>query len=215
MLASKIEDIEKILSDNTINIITDIKLLNIECNDVTDIELGQRIANKLFKIMTDNKGCISLSANQIGINMKVCCVNVTQPFYFINPKIVRGEGMQVRFENCYSLPNNLERTVRFTKLTVECDNYDEMLYWDVSYLKPSEFANNMHALEVAVIQHEIDHLYGKTILDNIYKPTTIVNTVKYGRNDRVTVQDLSGNRYTIKYKDYETFRRNGFEITEI
>jgi len=48
----------------------------------------EKIAAKLLNYLNESKTGIGLAANQIGINKRVCVVNVKEPLVLINPKIV-------------------------------------------------------------------------------------------------------------------------------
>ena len=69
-------------------IIKDKSKLNKKCEEVTD-----------FK---EAENGIGLAANQIGINKRVCVVNVTEPLYFINPRIVDLQDDILYNEGCLS-----------------------------------------------------------------------------------------------------------------
>ena len=73
-------------------IIKDINKLKEVCEPCKSVEEGEEIASKLLKELTKSKNGIGLAANQIGINKRVCVVNVKEPLYFINPKIITLEG---------------------------------------------------------------------------------------------------------------------------
>ena len=69
-------------------IIKDKSKLKTKCKPVKDIIEGEEIASKLFNELVNSKiGGIGLAANQIGINKRVCIINVKEPIAFINPKI--------------------------------------------------------------------------------------------------------------------------------
>ena len=56
----------------------------------TDLETAQKIAVELFKTL-NQEGGLGLSSNQIGEDKSVCVVNVTNPFFLQNPKVVKKE----------------------------------------------------------------------------------------------------------------------------
>ena len=61
-----------------ISIIYDESKLSTVCERVDTLEEGERIAKELFKVLGKSGG-IGLAANQIGINKRVCVVNVNRP----------------------------------------------------------------------------------------------------------------------------------------
>ena len=49
------------------------------CDKVTSIEEGEAIAVKLLEELNQSGSGVGLAANQIGINKRVCVVNVKEP----------------------------------------------------------------------------------------------------------------------------------------
>ena len=69
-------------------IITEKTKLQTLCESVSSVEEGEEIAANLFNQLTESENGIGLAANQIGINKRVCVINVKEPLYLINPSIV-------------------------------------------------------------------------------------------------------------------------------
>ena len=69
-------------------IITEIKQLQLMCEEVKTVKEGEEIGAQLLKELTESDNGIGLAANQIGINNRVCVINVKEPLVLINPKIV-------------------------------------------------------------------------------------------------------------------------------
>ena len=69
-------------------IIKDRKELEIKCSPVS-IEEGEEIGVRLLHELRESENGIGLAANQIGINKRVCVINVKEPLVLINPKIRR------------------------------------------------------------------------------------------------------------------------------
>ena len=66
-------------------IITDKTKLQTKCSPVT-IQEGEEIGVKLLHELRESKTPgVGLAANQIGIQKRVCVVNVKDPFVLINP----------------------------------------------------------------------------------------------------------------------------------
>ena len=68
-------------------IITEETQLRILCEEVKTIKEGEEIGAQLLKELTETKQGIGLAANQIGINKRVCVVNVKEPLVLVNPTI--------------------------------------------------------------------------------------------------------------------------------
>jgi peptide deformylase len=165
-------------------IITEIKKLQIMCEEVKTVKEGEEIGAQLLKELTESKNGIGLAANQIGINKRVCVINVKEPIVLVNPRIVEHSEDQFVFaEGCLSFPGKHVKTGRYTSVTVETDNYDGKLHFTAD----SEDMNN--AFECACVQHEIDHLDGITMFERSVTPQPIRVPEKIGRNERVMITD--------------------------
>jgi peptide deformylase len=163
------------------------------------------ISTTLLKELRKHKG-IGLSANQIGLNVRACAINVKEPLVFINPRIVEMDEEQVVYvEQCLSIPKTMKKpvkTVRRKEITIECDNLGTVVFspdsdnWDSS----NDFWNDMGMLETVVIQHELDHLDGILITDKTRRYNETVRTNKVSRNQRVMVKLDDGSTDFVKYK---------------
>ena len=165
-------------------IITEETKLKILCEEVETIKEGEEIGVQLLKELTQSKNGIGLAANQIGINKRVCVVNVKEPLVLINPKIVEHSEEQFPFpEGCLSFPNKHIRTLRYVSIIVEADNHESKL----SFSAESDNIND--AFECACVQHEIDHLDGITMFERAIVSQPYKAPEKIGRNERVTITD--------------------------
>ena len=165
-------------------IITEETKLKLMCEEVKTIKEGEEIGAQLLKELTESENGIGLAANQIGINKRVCVVNVKEPLVLINPRIVeRSEEEFIFPEGCLSFPNKHVKTKRNVSVIVEADNHEGKL----SFSAESEDIND--AFECACVQHEIDHLDGITMFDRSVTPQPYKAPEKIGRNERVTITD--------------------------
>ena len=165
-------------------IITEMTKLQTLCEEVKTVKEGEEIGAQLLTELTKSENGIGLAANQIGINKRVCVINVKEPLVLINPRIVEtSEETFVFPEGCLSFPNKHIRVTRFVDVTVEADNHEGQL----SFSADSEDVND--AFECACVQHEINHLDGLTMFDFEYKQEPIKVEKKFGRNEKVTITD--------------------------
>ena len=177
----------------------------------TDLETAQKIAVDLFKTL-NKEGGLGLSANQIGEDKSVCVVNVTEPFFLLNPKIIKKEKEIVYREGCLSIPDKMVRTDRYEKIWVEADNVDDTMVFGPE--KDNQVDNDVLVLEAVCVQHEIDHLNGLTIFDREYKPEQYRRTEKkYGRNEMITISK-GKKTLTLKYKKGISYLEKGWKIIE-
>ena len=201
-------------------IITDKNKINEVCEPCKSIEEGEEIGKQLIEALIDSKSGIGLAANQIGINKRVCVLNVKEPVILINPKIVeKSEEMFVFMEGCLSFPDEAVKTQRHKWVKVKADNHKSTLYFSVWNDDSEEGYDKdkylMMAYETACVQHEIDHLDGKTMYDRqlVLSPWKRENE-KIGRNTKVLIKKGSESK-TIKYKKFEQMEKDGWTLAEV
>lgn len=104
---------------------------------------------------------IGLSAIQIGVPLRMFIVEpkllggaaADDPVVFINPEITwRSDDKELRIESCVSLPEVEVRIRRSSKIKVEA-----------SSLSTDRFEMELEDEAARVVQHECDHLMGKSI----------------------------------------------------
>ena len=190
-------------------IVKDKKNLATICEPVEDVREGEDIAAQLFDVLTESKGGIGLAANQIGINKRVCVINVKEPIALVNPVITEHSDLKFPFaEGCLSFPNKKVRTERYEWVKVKADNHVDELYFSADSRKIED------AFECACVQHEIDHLDGITMFDRKSKGITIKREgKKLGRNDKVTLTKGSKSK-VLKYKKIEPLLEDGWSLVE-
>ena len=164
-------------------IITEVSKLQTICESVSSVEEGEEIGAQLLKELTETKSGIGLAANRIGINKRVCVINVKEPLVLINPKIVEtSEETFVFPEGCLSFPNTHIRTKRYTSIKVKADNHKDELSFS------ADSKDSKDAFECACVQHEIDHLDGITMFDREFKQEPYHAPKVPGRNEKVTIK---------------------------
>ena len=203
------------------NIVTDkIKLQKV----VTDLPKNKSeedvISAALFTALEKEKG-FGLSANQIGVDKRMCVINIKQPMVLVNPKIVKRSEEAVQYiESCLSLPKTMRKpknTVRSISITVETDNLGTVEFGPDEKDKIGTDGHNYFAdeglLECVVAQHEIDHLDGILITDSVRAYNIQrVSEKKFGRNDKVMVKSPDGDTEFMKYKKAVPLLERGYEI---
>lgn len=167
----------------------------------------------------ERHGGIGLSANQIGLDVRACIINVKEPLVLINPIVTEVSKDTVAYvEQCLSLDKTMKKpvkTVRHKSFTVECDNLGTVIFSSDSneWKDSTEFFGDEGLLETVCAQHEIDHLNGILITDKVRRYTTTVTAPKkYGRNERVMVKLPNGKTEFMKYKKAEPLLAIGCQI---
>ena len=188
-------------------IIKDRKELEVKCSPVS-IKEGEEIATKLLHELRQSEDGIGLAANQIGINKRVCVVNVNNPIVLINPEIIEQSEEKFVFpEGCLSFPDSKVRTTRNVSIKVKSDNHKEVL----SFNAESKDIND--AFECVCVQHEIDHLNGITMFDREFKQVPIKREgKKIGRNEKVTITKGSESK-VLKYKKAQPMLEDGWTLS--
>lgn len=121
---------------------------------VTDEQ--RRTLSQMARLMYASSG-IGLAAPQVGIKESMIVVDVGTGLYkLINPKILKKEGHQVVEEGCLSVPGVYIKIKRAKKVLLEA--------WDENFRTLRIEAQDLLA---CVLQHEIDHLQGKLIVDYV------------------------------------------------
>ena len=157
-------------------------------------EEGNIIATELFQILNKRGDGIGLAANQVGIDAQVAVVNVREPLVLINPKIIEQWDDVDYYEGCLSYPKNGLHTKRYKNIIIkteqeECEWYFSGVEtgnqgkgsWEKEQSDKQD--QEQRLLEAICVQHEIDHLMGKTIHDRENKPKPIVMKKSVGRNE--------------------------------
>ena len=172
------------------------------------VEEGMEIATELFQILNRGKDGIGLAANQVGIDAAVAVLNIREPIILINPVITEQWDEIDYYEGCLSYPEKGVHTKRYKNIIVKSAQSESGWYfsgvesskgkgtWEESAKQDQE----QRLLEAVCVQHEIDHLMGKTIFDREKRLLPVKNDYKqYGRNEIVGITD--GDTYKdIKYK---------------
>ena len=114
----------------------------------------RQILKQMSETMYDDSG-IGLAAPQIGQSVQLIVVDIGEGLYkLVNPKIVKRQGRQSISEGCLSVPGVCIKVKRAKQVWVQAlDENGNSIEIDAKDL----FA--------CVLQHEIDHLKGKLIID--------------------------------------------------
>lgn len=113
----------------------------------------------MLKIMHHSKG-IGLAAPQIGVSKQLIVIDVGKgALKVINPKIIQKKGKRVMDEGCLSFPDLGIRVCRADKVKVKALNE-----------KGENIIIEAGDLLATCLQHEIDHLDGKLIIDYVRWP---------------------------------------------
>lgn len=131
-------------------------VLNREAKQITVINkeiitLAQDMIETMYKYYG-----VGLAAPQIGISKRMIVVDCgekyqKEPYILINPKVIEYKGTQLGEEGCLSLPGMYLPVIRADYVAVEATD-----------LSGKKFVVEGNELLSRCLQHEIDHLNGKT-----------------------------------------------------
>ena len=160
------------------------------------IDEGLSIAKDLFNILAKRKDGIGLAANQVGIDASVAVVNVREPLILINPVIKEQWDEIDYYEGCLSYPDKGIHTKRYKNIIIKTEQEEGGWYFSGaetgkegkgSWETSAKHDQEQRILEAVCVQHEIDHLMGKTIHERKID-TTVRAEKKIGRNQLVTIK---------------------------
>jgi peptide deformylase len=114
----------------------------------------RRILSQMAKVMYDDAG-IGLAAPQVGHSLQLIVVDIGDGLYkLVNPVIIKKQGRQSISEGCLSVPGVSVKVKRAKQVWLQAlDENSRCVEIEAKDL----FA--------CVLQHEIDHLKGKLIVD--------------------------------------------------
>ena len=122
-------------------------------------EENKIIIKNMINLMYQENG-IGLAANQAGYNRKIFVMDVSNerndPQVFINPVITTKNNIKMRdTEGCLSCPGEQVKVSRSISVNLE---------WQCEHGKDQH--KTFYHLPSRVVQHEMDHLNGKLIIDD-------------------------------------------------
>ncbi|MFA6142222.1 MAG: peptide deformylase [Candidatus Omnitrophota bacterium] len=144
------------MSDLKIKIFPE-EILRKKAKRIASVTVGEKKdLTEMAKVMYLSGG-VGLAAVQVGIDKQLVVIDVGDGLIkMINPSIVKSHGKETAEEGCLSVPGTIVNVRRAKSVTANYLNEDG----EVIQLKAD-------GLLARAIQHEIDHLLGKLIIDYI------------------------------------------------
>lgn len=123
--------------------------------DLTDPEIKTLIED-MWECMYHYDG-IGLAAPQVGVSKKIAVIDFEgEKYTLINPVITERKGSRKEDEGCLSFPGIYVNVESPESIKVEYENENgEFIKRDVD------------GFLACVFSHEIDHLYGRTLIDRV------------------------------------------------
>jgi peptide deformylase len=135
-------------------------VLKTKSNDVLHVtDEVRKLAKDMIDTMYAEHG-VGLAANQVGILLQIFVASADQvrgkELVFLNPKIIKKEGVIKEFEGCLSVPELYEPVKRAKKVTMRAMT----LGGEVVEITATGLLSR-------IFQHEVDHLNGILFVDRL------------------------------------------------
>ena len=123
------------------------------------------LCRDLVDTMYASPACVGIAANQIGIDLRAFCADVTGHkkadschglIVLVNPIVVSASAPVVAREGCMSVPDLTGNVARATEVVVRGTTPEGKMR-----------VIQANAFEARALLHELDHLEGKTFLDRV------------------------------------------------
>ncbi len=125
------------------------------------------LAGRMLELMREAEG-VGLAAPQVGLGLRLFVCNATgepgDDRVFINPRFIERSGGEEKEEGCLSIPGATVHVRRATHVVMEASDAEG---------KPIRAAGD--EFSARVWQHEMDHLDGRLIIDNMSASDEIAN----------------------------------------
>lgn len=142
-------------------------VLRKKARSIEEVTEGHRdILSSMAGLMYESSG-VGLAAPQVGVSAAMIVADIGSGLYkLINPKVIKRQGGQVNQEGCLSIPGICIKVKRAKGVVVKAlDEYAHPLTIEAE------------GLLACVLQHEIDHLKGKLIVDY----ASLMDKIKIGK----------------------------------
>ena len=125
------------------------------------------LVEAMWRVMLDSRG-VGLAAPQVGVTVRLFAAspsfNPDDLRVYINPRIIEASGTSDEEEGCLSFPQIYARVKRNAVVTVEAID-----------LEGNTFQETCDDLHARIIQHELDHLDGRLLVDRMGTVAKLTN----------------------------------------
>jgi len=130
-------------------------------------ETIRRLVEKMTDIMLANKG-VGLAGPQVGVALRLFIVSLDgsrdNVRAYINPTVTPAGDLEEMEEGCLSVPGVWTKIRRYKRATVTATDLDG-----------NEFTEEAEGLYARCLQHESDHLEGRTIVNRMGQTAKIAH----------------------------------------
>ena len=125
------------------------------------------LSSRMFELMRSEKG-VGLAAPQVGVSLRLFVCNPTgepgDDLVCVNPRFLELSGAEENEEGCLSIPGATVTMRRGTRAVLQA-----------AHCNGETFQNTGTELVARIWQHEMDHLDGRLIIDNMSPADEIAN----------------------------------------
>lgn len=131
------------------------KAKDIPVKDIRPDTFSQ-IGSSMLEILKSTAG-VGLSANQVGLSLNMCVVDIGEPRIMLNPRVIKMSDRMIKSqEGCLSLPGVTVNINRHKNIIVE---YEDVNAETITLEATGLLAN--------CLQHEMDHLNGILVINRL------------------------------------------------
>ena len=143
------------------------------------------VAREMAQIMRTSRG-IGLAAPQVGLGLSLIVIDIGEGLrIFINPEIIEcSQENDTMEEGCLSLPEIAVKVTRPKMVKVRAQDHSGKIFSEIC-----------EGLMARVIQHEMDHLQGKLLINYLNPVVRVFDEIKMlGRKGKKSVSKKSARK---------------------
>ena len=160
----------------------------------------RKLAADMVETLLDADG-VGLAANQIGVLKRVIALHLPEeePYWLVNPEIIRQEGQREIDEGCLSMPGKIGLVTRSVNVTARALD-----------LNGSKWRITTDELLAQALEHEIDHLNGIMFMDHLLEHERLRDIGEEPEEGETHLHDVT---YNVKahHHDGESHEHGGDE----
>ncbi len=143
----------------------------------------RKLATDMVETLIDADG-VGLAANQVGILKRVIAIHLPEedPYWLVNPQIIRTEGNREVEEGCLSLPGYVGLVNRSVSVTARALDQNG-----------SKWRITAEEILAQALEHEVDHLNGIMFMDHLLEHERLREVGEEPEQDETHLHDVNYN----------------------
>ena len=170
-------------------------ILRRKCRPIRRIDDDVRkLASDMVETLIEAEG-VGLAANQVGVLKRVIALHLPEenPYWLVNPEIIRSEGTREVDEGCLSLPGYTGLVSRSVSVTARALDQNG-----------SKWRISADELLAQALEHEIDHLNGIMFMDHLLEHEQLREVGEEPAEGETHLHDVTYNIEAHHHKDENT-----------